>query len=322
MEATATSLRFAVIGAGRLGASLALALRAQGASLLGFTAHTPADRAQAQEWLGGEAAPDFAQLVSLQPDLYLVAVPDQALPEVAAKLARALADAGPARSTEVSQLGVSLPVVAHTSGATSVAVLDPCREAGTATLVFHPLQTFSEPVSGSTRFFGAAIAITPCDPEPSSPSYTAGFSLAHELGARPFFLPDDKRTLYHAAATVACNYLVTLEYHAEHLFVKAGLPKDEALAFFLPLVRATLNNLAAQGTVQALTGPLSRGDTQTIFSHLDALATDAPHLLPVYRALGLATLDLVGLREEVPPSVIAELAGLLGGPDQPYAQGH
>ncbi len=193
----------------------------------------------------------------------------------------------------------SVPVVAHTSGATSVAVLAPCEQAGAATLVFHPLQTFSEPITGSTRFPGTAIAITPSDARPDSPASTLGFALAHVLGARPFSLPDDKRSLYHAAATLACNYLVTLEHHSKRLFVQAGLPEDEALALFLPLVRATLDNVAAQGTVAALTGPLSRGDTQTIVNHLEALASDAPDLLPLYRALGRATLDLVEARGEV-----------------------
>jgi predicted short-subunit dehydrogenase-like oxidoreductase (DUF2520 family) len=187
-------------------------------------------------------------------------------------------------------------------------------------LVFHPLQTFSDPLIGAARFAGAAIAVTPSDPRPDSPAATLGFALAQLLGGRPFLLPDDKRTLYHAAATFACNYLVTLEHHAQQLFAKAGLPEEDSLSLFLPLVRATLDNVAAQGTVAALTGPLSRGDVGTIANHLAALAVDAPHLLPVYRALGLATLDLVRARGEVGPEVIAELAALLAPRSSPGAQ--
>ena len=190
----------------------------------------------------------------------------------------------------------------------------PVRGAGAATLVFHPLQTFTDPLTGAGRFAGAAIAITPADFRPESPASALGFSLARALEARPFLLADDKRGLYHAAASFACNYLVTLEHHADELFVEAGLPRDEALSLFLPLVRATLENVAAQGTVQALTGPLSRGDTHTIAGHLEALAADAPHLLPVYRALGLATLDIVRAREEVDPASIIELERLLESP--------
>ena len=213
----------------------------------------------------------------------MIAVPDRAVPEVAEQLGAALATAG-ARTGDGTG-----PFVAHTSGATSVEALRPCEETGAATLVFHPLQTFVEPLTGSTRFSGAAIAVTPADAQEDAPARTFGFALAQALGARPFFLPDDKRVLYHTAAAVACNYLVTLEYHAERLLAAAGIPAEEALALFLPLVQATLDNIPDQGTVAALTGPLSRGDIKTIAGHLEALAADVPDLLPVYRTLGLAT---------------------------------
>jgi predicted short-subunit dehydrogenase-like oxidoreductase (DUF2520 family) len=86
------------------------------------------------------------------------------------------------------------------------------------------------------------------------------------------------------------------------------------LSLFLPLVRTTLDNLAAQGPVDALTGPLSRGDTATIAAHLRALAEHAPETLPVYRALGEATLELVTARKEVDTTVVARMRELLTGP--------
>lgn len=300
-----TSLRFVVVGAGRLGSSLALALRAAGADLVGFTARTAAGRLRAEAWLGGEAAAHIHELVSSSPQLFIVAVPDDALPMVADELGRDLLHA----STP------SVPVVAHTSGATSVAVLSRCEQAGAATLAFHPLQTFTDPSSGSARFAGAAIAITPSVVDGTSPATALGFALANGLGARPFLLSDGKRGLYHAAATLACNYLVTLEHHAEQLFIGAGLPREEALSLFLPMVEATLDNIGAHGTVDALTGPLSRGDASTVAAQLRALEVDAPHLVPLYKILGLATLDLIRARSEVSPSTIAELAGLLATPD-------
>ena len=104
---------------------------------------------------------------------------------------------------------------------------------------------------------------------------------------------------------------VTLEYLANELFVKAGVPERVTLSLFLPLVRATLDNLAAQGPADALTGPLSRGDTATIAAHLEALATQAPDALPVYRVLGEATLELVTARNEVDASVVARMRELL-----------
>ena len=301
-----TAGSFVVIGAGRVGSSLALALRARGARLSGFVARTPAGRSRAQSWLGLEAASGIRELVSFSPDLYVIAVPDDVLPGVADELGSRLR---PRRTGEPTG-----PLVLHTSGATSATVLGPCVEAGALTLVFHPLQTFPEPMRGSTRFVGAAVAITPGSGDQDSPAGLFGFALARSLGARPFLLPDERRTLYHAAATMSCNYLVTLEHQAQRLFVRAGLAESEALDLFLPLVAATLENLREQGPAKALTGPLSRGDTDTIARHLETLSVEEPTVVPLYKVLGLATLDLVRSRGDVDPQVIAELADLLDRP--------
>lgn len=312
IEASATSLRFAIIGAGRLGASLALALRARGQVLTGFTAGSSAGLVRAQAWLGIPGSPGLADLVETRPDLYLICVPDGAVAGAAAALATALAAGGQATVDTV---------VAHTSGATSVAALRACEEAGAATLVFHPLQTFPEPLTGSARFAGAGVALTPGAVRADTAG-AAGMALAQTLGMRPFFLADDQRGLYHAAATVACNYLVTLEHAANELFVRAGVPERVSFSLFLPLVTATLDNLAARGPVDALTGPLSRGDVTTVTTHLQALAAEAPHLLPLYRTLGEATLHLVEAGADVAPQTLEHLRAVLAAPPRMPSEIH
>lgn len=288
---------------------MALAMVACGAQLVGYVCLSPAGRARAQEWLRSPAAAGVADLVALRPDLYVVSVPDSALPTVAADLGAligAQTSAGlPGTDPEVA------PIVLHTSGASSVQVLRPCAQAGATTLAFHPLQTFSEPLTGSTRFAGAAVAVTPAAGLASSVGFDAGFSLARALRAHPFLLADDKRVIYHAAACMASNYLVTLESCAQRLFVEADMPDDETLALFLPLVRAALDNLASQGPVDALTGPLSRGDVSTISDHLEALSHSSPDLDAVYRCMGAATLELVRARGEVDEPTLSKLAELL-----------
>jgi predicted short-subunit dehydrogenase-like oxidoreductase (DUF2520 family) len=272
--------------------------------------------------LGGRACLHIRDIVVRSPDVYFIAVPDHALPEVAADLAALLPSSQspltPASRplTPSSSRSQSGPVVAHTSGATTVSVLLPCERVGASTLVFHPLQTFSDPIAHYHCFAGAAVAITPLSPEPAAPATVLGYALAEILGARPFLLADEKRGLYHAAATLACNYFVALEHQSRDLFVKSGLPADDALSLFLPLVRATLNNMEESGTVLALTGPLSRGDTETIRGHLAALKLEAPDLLPMYRALALAALDVVRMRAEMKADTIDELADLLWPPQE------
>ncbi len=239
------------------------------------------------------------ELIATRPTHYILAVPDGVLPT-----------SPPSWRDSCSPPASAF--VMHTSGATSVSVLADCERKGAATLAFHPLQTFSEPIGGSRRFAGSAVAVTPSPGAVGPESRDEGFAMARGLGARPFLLPDDRRGLYHAAATVASNYLVTLEHCASTLFVLSGMPREEALSLFLPLAQAALENVRAQGPAAALTGPLSRGDESTVSAHLDALHDHAPHLLPLYQQLGIQTLDLVRARGEVHSEVITRLAHLLG----------
>lgn len=255
-----------------------------------------------------------------QTDLLLLAVPDGALPAVAAEVGRALAVA---RATAPPSGDAATPhlVVAHTSGATSVEVLAPCRSVGAAVLGFHPLQTFSDPLSGVARLRGCAVAVTTDDPRAAA----LAALVAAAIGAEPFTLADDDRALYHAAAVAASNYLVTLAFVAEGLFGLAGLPAGRALPALLPLMQGAVDNLRAQGTVAALTGPLSRGDGGTVAAHLDALARDAPEDAEVYRALGRATLPLLRARRELSAAAIDALDDLLSAPtadQRDHGHGH
>jgi predicted short-subunit dehydrogenase-like oxidoreductase (DUF2520 family) len=123
--------------------------------------------------------------------------------------------------------------------------------------------------------------------------------LARELGAHPFVVPDDRRAAYHAAAVVASNHLVALLGQVERLAETAGVPFDA----FLPLIATTLANCAHHGPAAALTGPVARGDVDTVAAHLDALPDAERH---TYRALALAALTLAA-RDD------AELRALLQG---------
>ena len=304
---TLAECRIAVLGAGRLGTSLALAWRKAGAVISGLSDPREAalERADWEFDLSTFASLDV--LVASGPNVICLAVPDAVLPEAARALAILLAGLP---ADQIATLAVL-----HTSGATPVEVLAPCADAGAVTLTLHPLQTFSDPSTGRRRLSGCTMAVT------SGPrdGWELGELLAHAVGAHPFFLKEEDRILYHAAACMASNYLVALEHASELLFRRAGLPSDGALQAFLPLVQGAVDNMSARGTVAALTGPLSRGDIGTISAHLDELAAKAPGQLPLYRTLGLATIDLVRQRAELPPAVIAEMEALLTGSPQHQA---
>ena len=298
-------MTFAVVGAGRLGTSLALALRNAGADLVGYTCRTSAGVSRAAAVLGIHGSADIPALVRVHApavDLYVLSVPDTALEGVARELAEAL---GAARSQMDRDPRIA---VMHTSGATSTAVLATCADQGCLTLSFHPLQTFSDPAIGADRMAGATVAVTPGPGDDLEEAWRLGERIAGAIGVAAFRLGEEHRVLYHTAATMASNYLVTLAHVAENLLCAAGFPREAALPALLPLMGGALGNLTTQGSVAALTGPLSRGDTGTVAAHLSAIARDFPTRSMLYRELGLATLDIVRDRHEIAPETIDRLA--------------
>ena len=122
----------------------------------------------------------------------------------------------------------------------------------------------------------------------------AAAALAARVGMRPFRIADGDRPAYHAAATIASNFLVTLQGAAEQAAAAAGIEPAEARALLAPLVRATVENWATLGPERALTGPMARGDEATVEAHRAALGQSVPHLLPLFDELAEQTRALAG----------------------------
>jgi predicted short-subunit dehydrogenase-like oxidoreductase (DUF2520 family) len=186
-----------------------------------------------------------------QAELVLLCVPDGSIAEVAARI-----EAG--------------PWVAHVSGATPLSSLAP----HTRRFSLHPLQTFTR-ARGPEQLDGAWAAVT----AESKAAAEAGFRLAETLGLKPFELADDARPLYHAGAAIASNYLVTLHAVASDLFRAAGAPP----AALVPLMRRTIDNDFE------LTGPIERGDWETVEAHRRAIRAAKPELESLYDVLAEAT---------------------------------
>jgi predicted short-subunit dehydrogenase-like oxidoreductase (DUF2520 family) len=173
----------------------------------------------------------------------------------------------------------SAPLVGHTSGATSLAALRPAARGGAHVFGFHPLQTFAGSEAPDLRGIGCAIAGS--TPEALETART----LAESVGMVPFELPDHKRAAYHAAASVASNFLVTLQAMAEEVARDAGLEPAQARRLLAPLVRTTVDNWVALGPEAALTGPVARGDENTVSAQRQAISAASPQLLPLFDAL-------------------------------------
>jgi predicted short-subunit dehydrogenase-like oxidoreductase (DUF2520 family) len=208
-------------------------------------------------------------LDSADPEVVLLCVPDRAIAEVAAE----------------TPLG---PWIAHVSGATPLDALDPhVRRFG-----LHPLQTFSKAL-GPEQLDGAWAAVT----AESNEARAVGRGLAETLGLRPFDLDDDKRAAYHAGAAMASNYLVTLRSAAGSLLEAAGAP-PEALD---PLIRGVTD------TGFELTGPIARGDWETVERHLAVIRAERPELEELYLVLAEATARIAG--RELPSDTVSQGLG-------------
>jgi len=181
--------------------------------------------------------------------------------------------------------------IGHTSGATSLAVLEPAVRAGAEVFGLHPLQSLTGSRAG-LRGAGCAVA-------GSSPAAEAvATAIATALGMSPFVIDDEQRGAYHAAASIASNFLVTLEAAAERMAEAAGLGRGQSRALLAPLVRTTVDNWAVLGPEAALTGPVARGDEATIALQRDAVADAAPELIELFdvlleRTRALAAHDVV-----------------------------
>jgi len=235
-----------IIGLGRLGGSLRRALEAAGA-----------------EVEIGEASRDC-------PILFLC-VPDDVITTVAENNADAVAPGS---------------VVTHCSGALGSNALEVLRERGCKVASFHPLQTFPDPETGSTRFANCPVFL-----EGDDAALTQLESVAELLGAVPQRMSAEGKTGYHAAAAMACNQLCAL---IDAAFEVAGASGVGDPNVFLPLIRATLDGIEERGTHAALTGPVMRGDAATVARHLAVLDASNPQAAAIYRVLSRRALAMAG----------------------------
>jgi predicted short-subunit dehydrogenase-like oxidoreductase (DUF2520 family) len=188
---------------------------------------------------------------------------------------------------EVAEAG-PLAFVGHVSGATRLDALASAAERGSEAFSLHPLQTIPD---ADTDLTGAPCAVSGA----GAAGVEFAESLARRLGMQPFPLDDEKRVAYHAAASIASNFLVALEESAARLLVEAGV--EDAREVLSPLVLRTAANWSERGA-EALTGPIARGDEATVAAHLEALAIHSPELVDAYEALAERTRHLAARDRE------------------------
>lgn len=265
--------RIGIVGSGRVARALALGLKRASHEPPLLWGRSPARLIEARSQVDGIDTTTTLGALTQACDAIAIAVADDAIAGIVTALAIA------ASTIEAS------PFVFHVSGRSGAALLAPLHDAGWTTAAIHPAMTFTgDPAGEVARMAGARFAITGS----SADAAVQARQIVALLGGVAVEIPEDRRALYHAALCHASNHLVTLIADAAQALERAGV--DAPRALLAPLVLAALNNSLDRG-FGALSGPLLRGDVQTIGDHVAALAAHDPDLVAAYRAMAVATID-------------------------------
>lgn len=281
-----------VIGCGKAALSLALALKTSGWTVSGCLSRTPESTEQGAQWLACPVLPSLGELP--EEGALLLGVPEGSLGDLDRKIA-------------AQDPFLKGRVILHLSGALPSRALEACRLRGASVGSFHPLMTLPDPLTGARRLRQATFAI-----EGRPAAIDLMRDMAQSLSGKFFTLSPRGKTLYHAAAVLASNHLVALLADSQELLMRAGADAASATPAFQALAEGTLANFYAAGPVASITGPLERGDLQTIKNHLQALKR-WPRQLERYRVMALGALELARRRHPERGEAYDELAKLLAG---------
>jgi predicted short-subunit dehydrogenase-like oxidoreductase (DUF2520 family) len=274
-----SELSIGIAGAGRMAQALGRLLVERG-DPVAAVASRGESAARAAEFIGGGVEAVSYKELPRRAGRILIAVADSAVPAVAGTLAEAMAEAG-----------LSGGVALHTCGTLGPEALEPLADRGVSCGTIHPLQTVAAPGQGVAALPGSAFAVAG-----DTEALAWAERIAAILDGEPLRIAPKFRPVYHAAAVMASNYVVTLLDAAVILMGAAGITEDRALRAIAPLAKASLNNAADLGPLRALTGPIERGDSETVALHLNALEKEPESVRELYRSAGLHALDLARRR--------------------------
>ncbi len=281
--------KIGIIGAGRLGQSLARALCEAGCSVQAIY-DADETRAKCCVALCGDTTQSLP-LEAFPTDLTLlfIAVPDDSVTELVEKLSH----------TSFISLDT---IVAHTSGVLLSAVLAPLRPQTELLAAVHPVQTLTSSPDDWQRLFGIYYGV-----EGHYRALPRLRALVQKLRGKIFIIPQKQKALYHIGCVFASNYLISVEAVAIRIMEQVGFTESEAISILEPLVLASLDNIKKRGIARALSGPIVRGDIGTVARHIEELGKTVPALVPTYMTLGQISIDLA---ESHLPSQKEKLQGL------------
>ncbi len=281
------------IGAGTVGTALAIGLHNHGYRVTAVYSRSRESANKLASGILGCRVMQSSQAVANAVDMIFITTPDGVIGTVVSEI-----DWQPGKS------------VVHCSGADSTEVLEPAKQLGALTGAFHPLQTFASVKEAVENIPGSTFAI-----EAEEPLLTELKKMATALEGRYILLEANDKVVYHAAAVMACNYMVALVKQATDLWKTFDIPTQQATQALLPLIRGTIHNIEKVGIPDCLTGPIARGDTGTIRKHIEALERSAPDVLPTYLELGRQTVPIALAKGKITEKQAEDMMEILKQPN-------
>ena len=265
------------IGAGKVGKALGLYFKSHDMNISGYyskTAKSAEDAAQ----LTGSIAYSTLKALAASSQIVFITVPDQALEEIDGKVSVLLGE----NSTDHETVWI------HVSGAHPADSLSKIKLAGSDVASMHPLQSFGEPEGSAARLESAWFTI-----EGTTKGVSAATGLLDKTGGKYSLIKAESKPLYHAGACIVSNFLVTLMESGIRLFEAAGMERTDIFPAITPLIDATLSNIREKGPVDALTGPIVRGDDNTVSVHQTAIKAQLPEEWEFYKAMAHQTIKML-----------------------------
>ncbi len=262
--------KIAIVGAGKVGSALALLLSRKGYPVAGVASRSISSARRVAVELSVPAT-DQPEEVTAGADVVFITTPDREIARVAGQIN----DRGGFRHGQV---------VFHTSGAHPADEVGAARLSGALAASLHPLQSFADVKMTMENLPGSYFAL-----EGDEGTLALAEQIVLDLDGRSFSIAAVDKPLYHAAACIASNYLVSLMHFATGLYSRFGLSREEAFEALYPLVQGTIKNIRQVGPAAALTGPVARGDGTTLEGHLEVFKEVGPQEMELYCKLGLYT---------------------------------
>lgn len=262
--------RVTIIGAGRLGMVLAQSIRDTGCTISAIIDLDVKRAINCQTLVNAEIGGNNLESIPPETTIIFIAVPDAAIQSVADTLAQ----------TSTIQAGT---VVCHTSGLTTADVLKPIQREGILLNSCHPCCTFSHGDNGDMTNVHFAL-------EGSQEGCERLARFIGNLGGHPFIIGKEAKAAYHTACVMASNYLLTLIDSAEKILTKSGVQNGKSILG--PLIERSVQNVLRMNSADALTGPIVRGDVQTVESHVETLSGMDSRIMAIYKSLGLMSLEI------------------------------